>query len=130
MKTKKAFYNDNGSLVSGILIERFFHKPVFYALEEECGWSSQVISKRNKEMLITTIENIPSSVKFTNYQYIMLLPYEERVEIFSHFTCDYANCTVCALKGKPSCYANTMKAFLNANYDENDWISEEEINDD
>ncbi|MBQ8248066.1 MAG: hypothetical protein IJZ42_13140 [Lachnospiraceae bacterium] len=45
MKTTRAYYNDNGVMVPGILMEGFFRKPIFYAVDPSCSWESQVISK-------------------------------------------------------------------------------------
>ena len=51
MKTTIMYYNDDGTMVPGILIERFLHKPVFVSMKPECGWIRQTISKDTKKNL-------------------------------------------------------------------------------
>lgn len=48
MKVSKAYYNDDGILVEGHLIERFMRKPIFYPFDPRCGFTCQRISKRDK----------------------------------------------------------------------------------
>lgn len=51
MKVKKVYLNDDDILVAGHLIERPFHKPVFYPFDGRCGFSSQTV--HNRKDLIT-----------------------------------------------------------------------------
>ena len=57
MKTTRMYYNDDGAMVPGILIERFRHKPVFVSMKPECGWTRQTISNDTKKNLIS-YENV------------------------------------------------------------------------
>ena len=52
MKVCKASYVDDGVLISGIFVKRFFRKPVFYAVDPYCGWDSQVINNKSEECKI------------------------------------------------------------------------------
>lgn len=53
MKTTRMYYNDDGIMIPGVLIERFRHKPVFVSMNPECGWNSQTISEATKKNLLS-----------------------------------------------------------------------------
>lgn len=55
MKVSKASYLDDAVSVSGVLIERFLRRPVFYAFDESCGWKSQVITKAQKDKVVLLV---------------------------------------------------------------------------
>ena len=52
MKIRKASYMDDDITIPGVLVERFLHKPVFYAASPNCGWDRQVITKSEKSKVI------------------------------------------------------------------------------
>lgn len=60
MKACKASYDDDGVLISGILVKRFFRKPVFYAVDPNCGWDSQVINKSEECKIIIDAAPVPN----------------------------------------------------------------------
>lgn len=45
MKIQKATYDDDSVKVPGVLVERFLRKPIFYAVDNQCGWNLQIIEK-------------------------------------------------------------------------------------
>ena len=47
MKVKRAYLNDDGANIPGLLIKRFLRKPVFYPFNESCGFTSQVIHNKS-----------------------------------------------------------------------------------
>lgn len=47
MKVSRVFYNDDDILVSGHLIRRLFHRPVFFPFERKCGFDYQYITKKD-----------------------------------------------------------------------------------
>ena len=46
MKVSRVYYNDDDILVPGHLIRRLFHRPVFFPFERKCGFSYQIIHKK------------------------------------------------------------------------------------
>lgn len=48
MKVSKAYYNDDGILVEGHLIERFLRKPIFYPFDSRCGFTSQLVLDKTR----------------------------------------------------------------------------------
>lgn len=66
MKTTRAYYNDKGVMVPGILMERFLRKPIFYAVDPTCGWESHVISKFEQRNLFN-IDPIADYSRLFNY---------------------------------------------------------------
>ncbi len=55
MKINKASYLDDGITVSGVLVKRFLHKPVFYPSDPSCGWHSQVITEENWNKIVVWV---------------------------------------------------------------------------
>lgn len=47
MKVKRVDLKDDGTLIPGLLIKRILRKPVFYPLNENCGFTSQVIHDKS-----------------------------------------------------------------------------------
>lgn len=50
MNVTRVYLNDDGILISGHLIERASHRPVFYPFDARCGFSCQYIT--NRELLV------------------------------------------------------------------------------
>ena len=55
MRVSKALYLDDGVSVSGVLVKRFLHRPVFFSLESNCGWHSQIITKSQKDRIVLLV---------------------------------------------------------------------------
>lgn len=57
MKVSRVYYNDDDILVPGHLIRRLFHRPVFFPFERKCGFSYQIITKKDQVLpLNKTVE--------------------------------------------------------------------------
>ncbi len=46
--TRDVYFVDDGVLVAGYIRERFLRRPVFYPYHTRCGFSSQVLTKKDK----------------------------------------------------------------------------------
>ena len=51
MKCAKYYFNDDGIMVPGTLVQRAFSR-VFIPYCAHCGWSKQKITKANKHLLV------------------------------------------------------------------------------
>lgn len=50
MKVTRVYLNNDGILIAGYLVERMLHRPVFYPLDVQSGFASQIV--KSKELLV------------------------------------------------------------------------------
>ena len=48
MKKKDVYYVDDGILVSGYVVKRRFRRAIFYPYTARCGFSYQILSRKDK----------------------------------------------------------------------------------
>lgn len=65
MKVSRVYYNDDDILVPGHLIRRLFHRPVFFPFERKCGFSYQIITK--KELVFPLKSSVEKEFYKRNY---------------------------------------------------------------
>ena len=53
MKVTRMGYIDDGVAILGLLIERTLRKPVFVSMDPGCGWDRQIITKNERNNLIS-----------------------------------------------------------------------------